>query len=64
MDVYGVQPSANARKGGFAIHIAMHDSVVYDALAVPSVLSHVIESTRGPANSHGSGLKVGVNQYR
>jgi hypothetical protein len=45
---YGVQPPPNAWKEGFAIHIAMHNSVVYDALAVPSVLSHVVESTCGP----------------
>jgi hypothetical protein len=48
VDVYGVQPPPDARKEGFAIHITMHDSVVYDALAVPSVLSHVVESTCDP----------------
>jgi hypothetical protein len=48
MDVYGVEPPPNDRKEGFAIHIAMHNSVVYDALAVPSVLSHVFESTCDP----------------
>jgi hypothetical protein len=48
MDVYGVQPPPNAREEGFAIHIAMQNSVVYDSLAVPSVLSHVVESTCDP----------------
>ncbi len=43
---------------------AIYNSVVYDALAVPSDLSHVVESTCDPANSHGSGLKGCVNQYR
>ena len=48
MDVYGVQPSPNARKKGFAMHKAIHNSVVYDALAVLSDLSHVVESTGDP----------------
>src|SRR5260370_21340600 len=33
MNVYVAQPPPNARKEGFAIHIAMQNSVVYDALA-------------------------------
>lgn len=32
----------------FAIHMAKHNSAVYDVLAVPSVLSHVVESTCDP----------------
>jgi len=48
MDVYGVQPPPNARKKGFAMHNAIHNSVVYDPLAVPSDLSHVVESTYDP----------------
>jgi len=47
-NVYGVQPSPNARKKAFAMYNAMHNSVVYDALAVPSDLSHVVESTCDP----------------
>jgi len=64
MDVYGVHPPPNARKKGFAMHNAIHNSVVYDALAVPSDLSHVVESTGDSLNSHDSGLKSRVNQYR
>jgi hypothetical protein len=30
------------------MHNAIHNSVGYDALAVPSVLSHVVESTCDP----------------
>jgi len=30
------------------MHNAIHNSVVYDALAVPSDLSHVVESTCDP----------------
>jgi hypothetical protein len=30
------------------MHNAMHNSVVYDALAVPADLSHVVESTCDP----------------
>ena len=30
------------------MHNAIHNSVVYDALAVPSDLSHVVESTGDP----------------
>jgi len=48
MDDYGVQPSPNARKKGFAMHNAIENSVVYDALAVSSDLPHVVESTCDP----------------
>jgi hypothetical protein len=48
MDVYGVQLPPNAWKKGFAMHNAMHNSVVYDALAGPSDHSHVVESTCDP----------------
>src|SRR5260370_21381014 len=44
----GVQPLPNAPKKDFSMHITMHNSVVYDALAVPSVLSHVVESNCDP----------------
>jgi hypothetical protein len=36
------------RKKGFAMHNAIHNSVVYDALVVPSDLSLVVESTCDP----------------
>jgi hypothetical protein len=55
MDVYGVQPPPNARKKSFAMHNAMHNSVVYDALAVPSDLSQAVESTCDPLT-----LRAGV----
>jgi hypothetical protein len=46
------------------MHNAIHNSVVYDALAVPSDLSHVVESTGDPPSSHGSGLRGSVNQSK
>jgi hypothetical protein len=46
------------------MHNAIYNSVVYDALAVPSDLSHVVESTGDPPSSHGSGLRGSVNPPR
>src|SRR5260370_27483776 len=48
MDVYGVPPPPNARTKTFAMYNAIHNSVIYDALTVPSNLSHVVESTCSP----------------